>query len=858
MGKRSTIKMWGQHLYSEDTLRKLRKYHRLRNQVSTRSKIIDTTTLFDRPLFSRTWRADTNLLRKSDERKWTAYGLKSHQKKHQLYREIFGNKLDSKYDTVPYVDVVGLSDRDRPTTFKECIDFFYPMSGVSSYIHTQKPLTTTDPQEYNFKHRARYRDNTIQYWLTGTMLDTADLIYGGPDYDNTDMPVDLGEVTMMYIWFNMYKLLFSEKARSAFGLLVEPDKFLEVRPQTRRSVLSKKTVAQGQQVLRNYQEGLSRLSTIVDISSAVSKAYMEGKIDDLSSFSRFIKEKGYDQIAAKYLSGQIKDLVEELGLSPKMSSLIAGYIVGAGLPALTYNNLSQIELANINDYVMGAISKSIDYFKDLPISEKLAIAKAVITKQWGSLPRTLSSRARNAVSELQREDQNRYRELYTSAISKVKSQVRSNGARPNGLLLTLGIGAATKGVQLGVTYLANRASSYQKRANTFYNANKINVNPIFLEDGIELAFDSFSAVGFKNDDFMDKDWTSGAKPYCSPRNGVQVAEFAQALYTIFRPTIAYFKNNPNVNVKRFFENREYIRLLVEDNISLDLNNPTYKGRNFFSSWTCKPFNLFVGSAYESTRIVLRDMQAFSPFTQAYGFEPAFLEADGEGRGELRRLYGRNSLLGIIGSPEQAGWEFTTPKKGGFFSPNHRYSYGRITSFDDTRWTVGNRSDWRTGHIQDKSPDRTVNSQRRLNDDVPYGFYGYTSLGFDVATGIPVFNAQWPAMVSVLLCCPDALKKLASSGYSWAKTVESRYIRSHQVYIPGTDRFAQRQLTAGSTAQINLDDGSTEVTAGEEFDAETTGGDGSEDDKTNTIAVLGVSVLALSGIGYWYLKKKGKI
>jgi hypothetical protein len=482
----------------------------------------------------------------------------------------------------------------------------------------------------------------------------------------------------------------------------------------------------------------------------------------------------------------------------------------------------------------------------------------VITKQWDSLPRILSSKARNTVVELQREDSNRYRELYTSATAKVKSQVRANGARPNGLLTTLGVAVVTKGVQLGVSYLADRAASYQSRADKFYNANKISVNPIFFEDGIELAFDSFSAVGFKNDDFMDKDWTSGAKPYCSPRNGVQVAEFAQALYTIFRPTIAYFKNNPNVNVKRFFENREYIRLLVESDISLNLNNPTYKGKNFFSSWTCKPFNLFVGCAYESTRIVLQDMQAFSPFTQAYGFEPVFLEADGEGRDELRRLYGRNSLLGIIGSPEQAGREFTTPKKGGFFSPNNPYSYGRITSFDDTRWTVTNRSNWRTGRIQSESSDRTINSQRRLNDDVPYGFYGYTSLGFDVATGIPVFNAQWPAMVSVLFCCPDALSKLASSGYSWAKRVENSYLKNNRVFVRGTDKFVQSQLAAGSTAQINLDGGSTEVTAGEDLDAETTGGNGSEEDKTNTIAVLGVSVLALSGIGYWYLKKKGKI
>ena len=38
---------------------------------------------------------------------------------------------------------------------------------------------------------------------------------------------------------------------------------------------------------------------------------------------------------------------------------------------------------------------------------------------------------------------------------------------------------------------------------------------------------------------------------------------------------------------------------------------------------------------------------------------------------------------------------------------------------------------------------TKNSQRRLSDEVPFGHYGSTSLGFDVAYGIPIFQCSIP-------------------------------------------------------------------------------------------------------------------
>ena len=51
------------------------------------------------------------------------------------------------------------------------------------------------------------------------------------------------------------------------------------------------------------------------------------------------------------------------------------------------------------------------------------------------------------------------------------------------------------------------------------------------EEGFELAFDTFITSGHIA---SSEHWyATGAKMYCSPRNGGQMAEFARALYTIF-------------------------------------------------------------------------------------------------------------------------------------------------------------------------------------------------------------------------------------------------------------------------------------------------------------------------------------
>ena len=85
----------------------------------------------------------------------------------------------------------------------------------------------------------------------------------------------------------------------------------------------------------------------------------------------------------------------------------------------------------------------------------------------------------------------------------------------------------------------------------------------------------------------------------------------------------------------------------------------------------------------------------------------------------------------------------------------------------------------SGKTKSGRHNKTVNSQRKLNSATPYGYAGFTDLTFDVAMGVPIFNAQWAAAVSVVFCNKQALSTLNTLGYLWAKPLVTERRRNEQ-------------------------------------------------------------------------------
>ena len=541
--KRSTIKMWGPHLYSEDTRRKLQKYHALRSDPRLRSKIYDTTVLFDKPLSQR----------------WpVAYvvgeePLASHREKHQKFREVFGGNLESKYDTVPYVDVTGLSRNDRPQTFVECIDFFYPMSGVSSHLSGHVPLTTTDPLAYDFTH---YSHNIKDPWQ-----DAGETFrYDGSNKDVTSMPVDLGEVTMMYTWFTIYKLLLSEKARGE-KILVEPEHFLQVMVEGKRNLLSDEHRRQVQRATQGFIRGLEALKFAVDVSAKVAQGFTSGKISDVSSFMDFAEREGLLDEARAYVTGELQSFISKnFGLSDSLSHKVAGFLAGKAMTPATYQSLSDIDLSNFNTVVRGAIDNVTDSaLAAVPsVTESSEIVKAYALKKLDNL-RNLSSQGRQVVNRLKQVDTKVYRKLYKEALGRIKRNARSNPLDPLTVSLIIAGGASL--AKAGLSSLAERTSAYANKLGRYYDATRVKVNPQYSELGVDLSFTAFKPVGLKDDDFSDKEWARNSKPYCNPSNNLLSAEYAKNLYTVFRPIIATLKNNPQLSLRTVFNDTRNDSLL---------------------------------------------------------------------------------------------------------------------------------------------------------------------------------------------------------------------------------------------------------------------------------------------------------
>lgn len=915
---RSTIKMWGSHLKSADTRRKLQKYDQLRNDPRLRNTIHDRTIAFGPPPAMSEGFTVPNKRSSNDRRLVKSDRTWSQQRKVNHYREVFGGELESKYDYIPYVDILTLPSKDRPHNFAQCIDFFYPASGVTSHISSTYPFTTTFPQAYEYKHESGGGDYKH---------------HRGANVTTNKMPVDLGEITMTYIWFIMYKLLLAENVSQ---LLPEPEHFLKQSDDPyyeNMSLLSEKAQRQVQQAAANLTHKIGLASQMVDAAGGLATSYANGAFDNVDSFADGVKKIEYildkdgnylEEISA-FIKGEVADLIETMGLKSNLAKPIAGFIVGSAMNPKVYQKLNDVDKQNLHVIARDRlIAEFDDYTSILNDEDAKKILAAYITKDYTQTA-VSSPQAKTFLNKLKNTPDRHFSELYTKAMKQLKA--RNNGVRENGVLATIGISLATKAVTTTIESMANRAAKRASGYNDWFKTNKFAVNPAFTEEGFELAFDDFTTDGRMA---SGDHWFATAKMYCSPRNGMQEAEFAKALYTIFRPIASYLRAELNpLSIKSLLGNKNKLFEILSRN-GIGYNKSTGKitpmqFQGWFTSYnSCQTYKIFLENALTSTRIVFQDIESFSPFTQAYGLEPLFLEGNASNR------FARNARLAIIGDPKAAGKEYTSPASpsGAFIVPGQR-TYGAgsrnanvfrgkttgILNLRKDRFacppgsyylpsyggrchhfrnTGSNEQGWTTPEVENYYGNqngvilvgaaRNRNSQRRLSDEVPFGYYGSTSLGFDVAYGIPIFNAQWPALVSVLSVYPEAIEEMDAAGYPWAKRIYPAYKHNNPKMLQVDEktmkalqslrlqdgqaayRIAQMMgankylpfIGAGKSiidpkAALRLAQGSSQATSSE---SQTTSED--EESMTGLYVALGLGITAIAGASYYAIqKKKGK-
>lgn len=899
-----TIKMWGTHLKSADTQAKLRKYDQLRNDPVKSGQIYDRTITFGMPipLNENLINYDRRLTKSSNDRRYLIDNMTwSQYKKAKNYFEIFGTTLNNKYEYTPYVDVLTLPSKDRPHTFAQCIDFFYPMSGVSSHISSQYPFTTTYPQDYDYDQDYVVADYSYHRFA---------------GFQSNKMPVDLGEITMMYIWFVMYKMIL---LRDSSQWSLEPDKFLEFDGSEKyknRSLLSEDDRKRVAKRIAEIGNNITLISKVADVGGKIANAYAQGAFDNAESVednlaiaSSILGQEinSVKSAIAVYASGEVANLLEGMGLSKSSARSISGIVVGKAMSPEAFRKLTQSDLTNVRKFSFDRIQSEFPNFKSLSEIDKEKIADAFVTKNFSNI-RLSSQQANSVLNQIKSADARNFKKTVAQVMQQLKA--RKNGVRENGVLITLGIAAATQGVKYGLKTIADKAANRQKEFDNWFLTNKIKVAPEFTEEGFELAFDDYETSGLESSNDY---WWAGVKMYCSPRNGLQMAEFARALYRVFRPSIAFLTNNSNWSINRYFSDRRQIfKILDQEKIKYNVITgklDTAQFKDWFTNYQdCQTFKIFLENAYKSTAIVFKDIESFSPFTQAYGLEPVFLQ----GNDATWASGNPRSPLAIIGDPKARGKEYTTAADDWYIVPGQSH-WGAVSKnagrhvqkgkfregcvyelppyvCKNHKTTGSNEQGWTTpeveayygnkGGVLRLGASRVRNSQRRLSDEVPFGHYGSTSLGFDVAYGVPIFNAQWAALTSVLSVYPKAMEAMYANGngYAWAKRVYPIYHRNNPKMTPVTPEvfaamkriFNARQQNAQTLSNLrnmatpflpgqiatqfmNMQ-GRSQATAEENSQVTNT----EEDSVTGLYVALGLGITAIAGASYYVIqKKKGK-
>ena len=790
--------MWGAGRKSPDTLRKLQMYDDYRKDTYKRGRMYSDTVIFEQPLhgrplqsththtpFSKNWTMDT------------LYGSsnKSAELKRSHYREVYGDSIDSLFDYDSYVDIATLPATQRPHSFTQCVDFFYPMSGVNSHISTQSPFVSTWPNAY---------DNTFgKTWHAandgGTFTSStrkADVYY----LRESTMPVDLGELSMFYVWFFLYRFMLCPKTFQDVYLPDPANLFGETTDSFVHFSSLEKDVAQYKS---KYEDTLNNVRTTFNVIGRVALASAQ---DDSFSAETIVNhaKRELQGILEAGITKISREIASDLGISSSMSNSIVRYFADG-----KFNPKSLSKIANSNDtldVILTTVNNNVEElaqrvgvsWKSLTDTDqqilksisifgtdynKIALSDLQTNTSLKSLLSTLKSQGTSRLSAEGKRVLNSISELQTKPSIKPKEAFdRLRGARSNGLIATLAVSATVSAFNAWLTYEENKLASLERAIQRFAKSRVIRLDPRFAEESVEFVIDSqFDLVSGVKHGGSDKDWY--IKPYCGTVLGEPFKRYIIKAYTAIKPIIQRVRNRYNTNTLNGYNLAAALKTNEEPFRNSD-HVPWEQNIAY-----CHPFAIFQHDNVPLTSAgkVLQYLPDFSQFTQAFGFEPTFLAkgiSDQNGLNELKTRVGQmrdEYDIGVFGAAVNKGKTFGDYRNGAWTSPGNTRRFSTITSYDDSRRSASNSTTWWStdrlqmlgdgryyaGRKKNNTHNKTLNSQRKLNSATPYGYAGFTDLTFDVAMDVPIFNAQWAAAVSVIFCYSEALDTLAKCGYSWA-------------------------------------------------------------------------------------------
>jgi len=748
---------------------------------------------------------------------------------------------DRGFTTDSFLEMLKFPISARPSTFQECVDFFYPHSGIRSRPLDKSPFISTFIGAYD------HPDDPNKW--------------GDPT--KSSIPASLGEVSMMYGWFIIYRLLLCPITCGKHPLLKPEDFF---RATDKERILDKKAVRRATVDANSQVATLTMLKTAVNVAATAAKTYVAAGAPDVSSLDldsivNFIKSpEGNDvlQLLARGTNAITELISDQMGWNRKSAALVTSYLVEGVMSPEKYAELRRDAEYGVVDIVQLQATKELEDLHKLSFKDADLLARSSDFAITGTPPSKeivgqLSEAGKKFLDDMKAKNASKFVGNFVSAeLGKGRGAARPNEP----ILIGLGISLGAKAITAHMDAQAAAARRGAEKVKNFHTSILYEVDPSFSESGYSFSFETYENDGL----LVYHSWMSGMDmntrlsqaprnfrkriqrykdedeywkyyPTCALQNGGEMISFWTDIYRIYRPAIHYYR------VERAR------RGSVLDALSFASKQPL----KFADRFPCKTFNVFYKTTLASTTALLKKLPAYSPFTHMFGFAPTILFNDPKSAGfkelnALKKTFGGATLpdMVVIGAPtakylescavgaiepwiearygKRPGLNTHYTKKQAWekkvrypqsFSPGQKefFSYqkrrpGRILddlANDKLTDKTSYLSDWKIEDLQKSEAFRktymgdafTVNSQRVLQDS----FGGALSVGFDVALGIPVFNAQWAALMSVLFCYPEALDTLAQAGIKWAislkKDVDS---------INAANKVIQARATASPQAK----------------------------------------------------------
>lgn len=780
----------------------------------------------------------------------TKSGLDTEKEKNEFYsRSLDVKSLNIKQ---PLIDILNLPQSERPSTLEECLRFFYPLSG--------EKFIGTDVGAYHTEYIMDPR-NIDRVCLANQPSNCWNEFIGPADISTTTMPAELGDLSMFYGWFLIYRMLLCPRTFIKLRSDLNIEKFfLESEDLNKRIILPQDIMKIKQNQAQIQQGYLSNLRDTTQVAQQITSAVLQNpEILDLAAsgnlqmqdvLANVQNSEAFKDLMTRGLSYVSRKLQDQFGIPQAATNAISTYMLQGKVPEITVNSImerakdiqddiSTSAKSKLKDFVIMNVSKAsreqlgfeVDFSAFRGLEDELLNFELNPTQDklnkllQKTRDQNLKVYLTNRLNNLKPLSNTNEKQLMQKAANGIIQQTQNTALKLNGLpLLLVGVGTsmafnAIKG------YLDAKIAEivqFQKDLEAYYSASQITINPLLMEEGYTFGFETFAHLGLKSLPFgltsSEQDWEG--KPFCSPVQGLQVAQYWDCIFTIYNSIFNKFNSQNHTNLKSLLNTNSIKESEAKTLTFTDIYNQKGAGR-----YGCVTFKIFVENALRSTRTILDNLPKFTSFTKAFGFCPTFLIKGTYSDAELRNIWSASpsaTLPDILvsGSPENGGWVYTSSRKNGWFVPEMTTTYSHPTSKDDTPVSASPWGKWKTNDIQNiKRPDldsgsnsngsfrRTINSQRRFEaDENDYGFYGNrTSISFDVTNDVPIFNAQWNAMLAVLFCYPEALDTLANNGYTWAVELKKTASKPLPSILPNLPSIFKNLSFAEGTSKSEIDD-----------------------------------------------------